>query len=325
MNVFTSRILPESGLQLLQAAGLQVTQHTEKREIPQDELIHICRQHDAFISIGHNNINEHFLKECRHLKAISLLSAGYDNVDVDAANRLGIAIGHTPGVLSQATADVAFLLMIAVSRNAFYMNRQITAGNWGFYEPTANLGIELYGKTLGIFGLGRIGIELARKCIAAYKMNIIYHNRSSNLAAEQELGARKVSFDELLQQSDVLSLHANLSPAALGLFNRAAFSQMKPTSIFINTARGRMHNEEDLIEALNQGTIWGAGLDVTNPEPMASDNPLLTMKNVCVLPHIGSATIETRNAMAKIAAENILAAIEGKRMPHAINPEVYLA
>lgn len=323
MKVFISRVIPDTGLEILKAAGFKVTQYTEKINLPQQELIAICKNHDAFMSVGHNKIDAHFLKECSHLKAISLLSSGYDQVDVSAANQMGIAIGHTPGVLSKATADVAFLLMIAVSRNAFYMHRQIAEGKWNFYEPTANLGIELYGKTLGIFGLGKIGMELARKCIAAYGMKVIYHNRSNNEAAEKELGARKVYFEELLQQSDVLSLHANLSPDTNGLFDKSTFSKMKPTSIFINTARGGMHNETDLIEALQQGAIWGAGLDVTNPEPMAPNNQLLNMPNVCVLPHIGSATIETRNAMAEIAAKNIIAGINGEQMPHAINPEVY--
>lgn len=323
MNVFITRKIPETGLKLLNDAGHTVTQHTEKRELTAQELINTCKKHDALLSVGHNKIDEPFLIECRHLKAISLLSAGYDNVDIRAATRLKRAIGHTPGVLSKTTGDIALLLMLAVSRNAFYMHKSITKGEWGFFEPTANLGVELYGKTLGVFGLGKIGFDLAKKCTLIFNMKVIYHNRSRNRQAEQELGASPVSFDELLQKSDVLSVHTNLSPQTRGIFNMKAFSSMKRSAIFINTARGAIHNEEDLTEALQKEVIWGAGLDVTNPEPMIKNNPLLSMPNVCVLPHIGSATTEARSAMAERAAQNIIAGLNEKRMPYAVNPEVY--
>jgi lactate dehydrogenase-like 2-hydroxyacid dehydrogenase len=323
MKVFITRVIPEKGLQLLKEAGHTYTQYTEKKALPQQELIDACKQHDALLSVGPNQLDARFFSECSHLKAISLLSVGYDNVDVAAANQFKMPVGNTPGVLSGATADTAFLLMLAVSRNAFYLHNSIARGEWDFFEPTVNVGIELNRKTLGIFGLGRIGWELAKKCIGAYHMKVIYHNRRPNQEAEQELGARYVSFEELLAQSDVLSVHVNLSPETKGLFNKAAFSRMKSSAIFINTARGGMHNEQDLTEALRNKIIWGAGLDVTNPEPMAKDNPLLNMPNVCVLPHIGTATVETRNAMSVIAAQNIIAGLQGNRIPYVINPEVY--
>lgn len=323
MKVLITRVIPDKGLQLLKDAGCTVTQHAEKRDLTQQELIEACKKNDALLSVGNNKIDEHFLTDCNNLKAISLLSVGYDNVDIEAANKLKIAIGNTPGVLSGATADTAFLLMLAVSRKAFYLNNTIKKGGWKFYEPTANLGMELNNKTLGIFGLGRIGTELAKKCIGAYNMKIIYHNRNRNGDAEKELNATYVSFNEVLLQSDVLSVHANLSADTKGLFNKNAFEKMKSTSIFINTARGGIHNENDLIEALQNQIIWGAGLDVTNPEPMKEDNPLLNMPSVCILPHIGSATVETRNAMAEMAAKNIIAGLKGERMPFPINPKVY--
>ncbi|RXK80593.1 2-hydroxyacid dehydrogenase [Filimonas effusa] len=323
MKIFITRIIPAKGLQLLKDAGHTITQYEEKRPLTQEELIEACSRHDALLSVGPNKLDETFFSRCKHLKAISLLSVGYDNVDVAAANKYRMAIGNTPGVLSGATADTAFLLMLAVSRKAFFLSNKIGRGEWGFFEPTAGLGIELNNKTLGIFGLGRIGMELAKKSIGAYNMNIIYHNRHHNEVAEKELGARYVSFEELLRESDVLSVHANLSPETKGVFNANTFSQMKSSAIFINTARGGLHNEEDLTAAVKNGTIWGAGLDVTNPEPMKPDSPLLTMPTVCILPHIGSATMETRDAMSEIAARNILAALAGEKMPHAINPEVY--
>jgi glyoxylate reductase len=203
------------------------------------------------------------------------------------------------------------------------MHKTIERGEWNFFEPTKNLGQELYGKTLGVFGLGRIGARVAHKAKAAYSMNIIYHNRSRNEAAEAELGATYVSFEKLLAQSDVITVHTNLSDETKGIFNQHAFAQMKPNAIFVNTARGGIHNEIDLIAALRHQTIWGAGLDVTNPEPMQRDNPLLSMENVCVLPHIGSATQETREKMALMAAQNIIKALQGEKMPQVINAEVY--
>jgi glyoxylate reductase len=164
---------------------------------------------------------------------------------------------------------------------------------------------------------------MARASKGAFEMDILYHNRSTNREAEEKLGARKVSFDELLAQSDVISVHANLTDETRDLFNKEAFAKMKPNAIFINTARGAMHNEKELLEALQDKTIWGAGLDVTNPEPMDKDNPLLDLPNVAVLPHIGSSTEETRNNMALLSARNAIAGIRGERLPKVVNPEVY--
>ena len=323
MTVFITRIIPESGVQLLEAAGITVIQWEEKRDLTPQELIDNCKHADALLSAGPNRIDRNFLNECKHLKVIALHAVGYDNVDVAAATELKIPIGNTPGVLSAATADTAFLLMLAVSRKAFYHHKKIINNDWNFFEPTKDLGIELYEKTLGIFGLGNIGFQLAKRCAGAYNMKIIYNNRNRNQRAEKELGAVFVSFDELLQQSDVLSVHTSLTPETRGKFDTAVFAKMKPTSIFINTARGSIHKEKDLTAALENGTIWGAGLDVTSPEPMYADNPLLQMPNVAILPHIGSATIETRNAIATLAAQNIIAGIKGERLPHVVNAEVY--
>ena len=164
---------------------------------------------------------------------------------------------------------------------------------------------------------------MAEKCKAAFGMNIIYHNRGHNEQAEKELDAKYVSFEELLQKSDVISIHANYTPKQSNIFNKETFEKMKPNLIFINTARGGFHNEFDLFEALESGKIWGAGLDVTNPEPMQKNNPLLQLPNVCILPHIGSATIEARNGMSKLAAENVVAFFKNQKMPTCVNPEVY--
>ena len=318
MKVFISGNIAPVGLKQLEEEGISVTQWKENRQITAEELIEACKDQDGLISVGPNKINAVFLNACSHLKVIALHSVGYDQVDVAEAKRLSIPIGNTPGVLSGATADTAFLLMLAVSRKAFFSYQKIIRGEWKKYEPAPELGIELNGKTLGILGLGKIGLEMARKCAAAYQMKVIYHNRSQNAAAEQEIDAKYVSFEALLAQSDVLSVHTALTPETKDKFTIDVFKQMKPDSIFINTARGGIHNEKDLIQALEEKIIWGAGLDVTNPEPMDEANPLLFMENVAVLPHIGSATEETRAAMAKIIVQNIVAGLKGEKLPHEV-------
>ncbi|KRT16519.1 D-glycerate dehydrogenase [Pedobacter ginsenosidimutans] len=315
MKVFISGNIASVGIKQLEENNISITQWKENRQITAEELIEACQGQDGLISVGPNKINAEFLKACSHLKVIALHSVGYDQVDVAAAKKLNVPIGNTPGVLSVATADTAFLLMLAVSRKAFFSHKKIIKGEWKNYEPSPELGIEVNGKTLGIFGLGKIGLEMAKKCKAAYQMEVIYHNRSRNEEAEREIGAKYVSFEELLAQSDVLSIHTALTPETKGKFTLDVFKQMKPNSIFINTARGGIHNEKDLIKALDERMIWGAGLDVTNPEPMDKDNPLLSMESVAVLPHIGSATEETRAAMAQIIVKNILAGLKGEKLP----------
>jgi glyoxylate reductase len=318
-KILATRIFPDSGIKLLIENGFSVTQWNHERPMTQPELIEQAKLHNALFCTLTDKIDCHFLSECPHLEVISQFGVGYDNIDIAEATRLKIPVGNTPDVLSEATANIAFGLMIATSRKMFWLHKSILRGEWKYFEPNAHLGIELKGKTLGIFGLGRIGFEMAKLCKGAYNMDVIYHNRHSNKMAEVQLGARLVSFNELLQQSDVLSVHCALTDETRGVFNKEAFSEMKPTSIFINTSRGPVHNEPDLIESLNSGQIWGAGLDVTNPEPMQSDNPLLTMENVSVLPHIGSGTEETRGEMSVMTAENIIGFYRDGKIPHCVN------
>jgi glyoxylate reductase len=321
-KIFISKIFPEIGLELLNQAGFKVTAWNKERPMTQDELIESVQSHNALFCASTDAIDNRFLKACSHLDIISQFAAGYDNIDISEATKLGIPIGYAPNAMSEATADIAFGLMIATSRKMFYMHKQIINGEWTYFKPKAHLGMELKNKTLGIYGLGSIGTEMAKRCQGAYNMKIIYNNTKPNIKAEQELKATFVDFKTLLSQSDVLSIHCSLNENTKGIFNKETFAQMKPTAIFINTSRGQVHNEPDLIEALKNNTIWGAGLDVTNPEPMQPNNPLLTMENVCVLPHIGSATIEARNEMARLAANNIIEFYKNNSVPHIINPEV---
>ena len=325
IKVFITRDIPEIGIDLLKKEGFNVFVWPHDRPMLIHELIEEGKKANAFITITTDTINSNFLNECSHLDIISQFGAGVDNIDIAEATRLGIPLGNAPGAMSDATADIAFGLMLAVSRKMFYMHKSIEKGEWTHFRPKANLGVELKNKTLGIFGLGRIGFEMAGRCKGAYNMNIIYTNRKPNEQAEKLLQARPVSFEELLQQSDVLSVHCALNEETKGLFNKDVFRKMKPSSIFINTARGGIHNEQDLLDALNAGNIWGAGLDVTNPEPMSADSPLLSMPNVAVLPHIGSATVEARNEMSRLAAVNIIEFYKHNRIPNMVNPETMKA
>jgi len=322
IKVLVTRNIPVLGVEMLRKEGFSVTAWSLERPMTEQELIAESKKHNVILCVSADNIGTNFINTCSHLEMISQFAVGYDNIDVPLATKLGIPIGYAPGAMNEATADIAFGLMIAVGRKFFYMHKGILKGAWTYFKPNANLGIEFNNKTLGIFGLGRIGMAMARRCKGAYNMNIIYCNRKPNLEAEKLYGAKQVSFDELLRQSDVISVHSVMSKETKEIFNKDAFNKMKHSSIFINTARGGIHNEKDLMEALNSGTIRGAGLDVTNPEPMKQDNPLLEMENVCILPHIGSATIEARNEMSRMAAENIISYYRNNTVPNIVNPEV---
>jgi len=321
VNVFVTRDLPGEGIGLLKKEGFNVSVWPHNRPMSPAELITEGKKANAMVTLLTDGIDANFLNECKHLDIISQFAVGYDNINIPEATKLGIVVGYTPGAMSDATADTAFGLMIAASRKMFHMHKAILKGEWTIFRPKADLGIELKNKTLGIFGLGRIGLQMALRCKGAYNMKIIYHNRKANKDAERLLGASLVSFDELLSQSDVLSVHAALNKETKGVFDKTAFSTMKPTSIFVNTARGGIHNEKDLIDALRSGKIWGAGLDVTDPEPMDANNPLLSMASVAVLPHIGSATEEARNEMSRLAAVNIIEFYKNNHVPNVVNPE----
>ncbi len=322
-KILVSRIFPDLAVDLLEKEGFSVTSWNQDRPMTKKELISRAKNHDALLCTLTDKIDRDFLNICSHLKIISQYAVGYDNIDITEATKLGIPVGYTPDAMSDATADIAFGLMIAVSRKMFYLHKTILKKQWSSFKPTANLGFELKNRTLGILGMGRIGMKMAKRCKGAYNMDIIYHSRKKNHSAENEFNAKFVSFNDLLEQSDIISVHCSLNEKTKGLFNKSAFNGMKKSAIFINTSRGLVHNETDLIEALNSCRIWGAGLDVTNPEPMQSDNPLLSMENVAVLPHIGSGTMEARKEMARLAALNIIEFYKNKKIPNIVNPEVF--
>jgi len=319
MKVLVGLNIPDIGIELMQNEGIKVTKWTEDLPMTNKELNLEVKNYDALLSTSNYKINAEFLNDNKHLKIISQFSVGYDNIDVEEATKLGIPIGNAPDSMTDATADIAFGLLLATSRKLFYQHKRIEKGEWTHFRPQAHLGIELKNKTLGVFGLGRIGLEFAKRCKGAYNMNVLYCNRTKNVEAENSVGAKKVSFKELLELSDVISAHCALTDETKNTFERTAFQKMKSSAIFINTSRGQVHNETDLIAALKNQEIWGVGLDVTNPEPMEKDNPLLSMENVAITPHIGSATVEARNRMSVYAAENIIAFYKGEKIPYQVN------
>ncbi|MCF8044337.1 MAG: D-glycerate dehydrogenase [Desulfarculaceae bacterium] len=322
-RILVTRDFPPAGIdRLKENSAFELTQWEMDRPMTREELLERAKDHDVVLCTLTERIDREFLEACSHLEMISQFAVGYDNIDVAAAAELGIPVGFTPDAMSDATADIAFGLMIASARKMFYLHNTIAKGEWGYFRPRGHLGVELSGKTLGIFGMGRIGMKTAQRCRGAYNMEILYCSRNRKPEAEKELDAALVDFDTLLGKSDIVSAHCALTAGTRHIFNRDAFERMKPEAIFINTARGPIHHEPDLIRALEGGEIRGAGLDVTDPEPMRQDNPLLFMENVCVLPHVGSGTNEARNEMSAMAADNIVEFYRNGRIPHIVNPEV---
>jgi glyoxylate reductase len=252
---------------------------------------------------------------------VSNYAVGFNNVDIPAATARGVAVGNTPGVLTDATADIAFALLIAAARRVVEGQRYILEKKWKTWEPLGHLGQDMAGRTLGVVGMGRIGFALAKRCHAGWGMRVLYTKRGRNEMAERELAATAVDFETLLRESDFISVHCDLNDQTRGLFGAAEFRKMKPTAVFVNTARGPVVNQAALTEALRDGTIFAAGLDVTDPEPPDPADPLLQLPNLVVVPHIASATVGTRNAMAEICANNLLAGLRGEALPHCVNPD----
>jgi glyoxylate reductase len=322
-KIFISRRIPNKGIEMLKNAGLEVKVWGSAIPPSYEELSEHAAHADALISMLSDRINKDFLLKNKHLKVISNYAVGFNNIDIVTATELGIPIGNTPDVLTDATADHAFTLMLAVARKVLDSNRSIAEGKWKNWEPMGFLGQDLRGRTLGIVGMGRIGQEMARLCFQAFEMKIIYFSNSVKTDLDKKWNAKKVTFDELLAQSDVISVHTSLNEGTKGIFNKDSFAKMKKNTIFINTARGEIHEEIALVEALQTGTIWGAGLDVTNPEPMSAESPLLGLPNVVVTPHIASATIDTRANMSAIAAQNIIKGLKKEKLIGFVNPQVY--
>jgi len=320
-RVFVTRRIPAAGLDPI-LAHCRADVWPEPLPPSYDTLRERVADCDGLVALLTDRIDAALLDAAPRLKVVSNFAVGFNNVDVAACTARGVAVGNTPGVLTEATADLAFCLLIAAARRLVDSWRYAADNRWKTWEPLGHIGVDMVGKTLGVVGLGRIGTALARRCHFGWRMPVLYTDRNGNPPAEAELGARKVELDELLGEADFVSVHTDLNPETRGLFNAARFRQMKPTAVFVNTARGPVVVEKDLVEALNAGTIFAAGLDVTDPEPPEPDSVLYKTPNLIVAPHIASATKGTRDAMASICAQNLLAGVTGRQLVACVNPEV---
>ena len=262
-------------------------------------------------------IDDGLLERLPSLKVVSIMAVGTDNVDLEACARRGLPVGNTPGVLTDATADLAMALLLAAARNLSTAAQDAREGRWTTWTPTGWLGADLRRATLGIVGMGQIGLATARRA-RAFGMHVAYHGRSPNAEAEAKLGARRLPLDELLSTSDFVSLHVPLSADTRHLINAQTLRQMRPAAYLVNTARGGVVDQAALLRALQEGWIAGAALDVTDPEPLPPDHPLFGQPNCLILPHVGSATRGTRRHMAQLAVQNLLQGIRGEPLRHAV-------
>lgn len=319
--VFITMRLPEEIVQLLEETA-QVGMWGEETPCPREKLLAEAEKAQGLLTMLTDAIDREVLLRGKGLQIVANMAVGYDNIDVETATRAGIMVTNTPDVLTEATADLTFALMMATARRLIEASQVLYAGQWKSWSPFFMAGQDVYGKKLGIVGMGRIGEAVARRA-KGFDMTIYYFNRRRRREAEERLGAVYLPFDELLQQSDFIVSLVPLTPETRRLFGRREFQLMKKTAIFINASRGAVVDEEALYEALKEKRIWAAGLDVFEKEPIPPDHPLLTLPNLVPLPHIGSASISTRMAMARLAAENILLALKGEKPKTLVNPAVW--
>lgn len=277
---------------------------------------------DALVCMLTDPISQDIIDSAPNLKVISQMAVGTDNINVTYATQKKIPVGHTPDVLSNTTADFAFALLLAVSRRVVEAHHAVQSGNWQPWGPFVWSGYDVSNSTIGIIGMGRIGQAMAKRA-AGFDMKILYYSRTRKPEVENELDAEFVPLDALFEQSDFISLHTFLSEDTYHLINQRSFDQMKKNAILINTARGAVVDQKALFEALDKGEIAGAGLDVSDPEPIPQTDPLLKLPNVVITPHIGSASFHTRNRMAMMMAENVTTALQNKQIPFCANPQVY--
>jgi len=320
MKVFVTRKIPDNGLELLQKeTTVDVSPHD--RVLERQELISMAKGSEALLSQLTDTVDAALLDALPDVKIISNYAVGYNNIDVKAATERGVIVTNTPGVLTDTTADLAFTLMLACARRIPDSDRYARDGKFKGWAPLLLLGREVTGSTLGIIGMGRIGSTLAKRA-KGFDMKIIYHDMvRAKPEVEEETGARFVDMDTLLRESDFISIHVPLLPETKHMIGAAEFSKMKKTAILVNTSRGPVIDERALIEALSQKKIFSAGLDVFENEPEIPEE-LMKLDNCVIVPHIGSATIETREKMAELAAKNIILASRGEMPVSVVNPEV---
>lgn len=321
-RVYVARRLPDPAMALLREHAEIAVWGIDEIPPPREVLLRECAACDGVISLLTDRIDGTFFDACPNVKVVSNYAVGFDNIDVDAATARGVVVTNTPGVLTETTADFAFTLLMAAARRLIEADRYTREGKWQSWMPMLFLGQDIYGSTLGLVGLGRIGAAMARRA-RGFDMTVLYHDVVRREDLEQDLGLKYTALDDLLRRSDFVSVHTPLTPQTRHLIGAAQFRQMKKTAILINSARGPIVDQHALVEALRARTIAGAGLDVFEIEPIPADHPLLKLDNVVVAPHIASASVATRTKMALMAAENLVAALNGRRPPNFVNPEVW--
>lgn len=318
-KILITRLIPDAGLTLLRRHNLNFALWTPDLPMTRQQFIEKSKGVEGLLCCLTETIDAELMDSIgSQLKVISSMSVGVDHIDVDAATKRKIPVGNTPGVLTDATADQAFALMLAAARRIAEAERFLRAGKWQTWIPNLLLGADVAGATLGIVGFGRIGRAVAKRA-QGFDMRVLYHSPH----AQPAYGAIQVDLETLLKESDFISLHVPLKPETKHLVNAEFLSKMKPNAILVNTARGGVVDQTALYNALKSNQIFAAALDVTDPEPLPMDSPLLELENCLIVPHLGSATKKTRDKMAILAAENLLAGLSGRELPNCVNPEVY--
>jgi len=318
-KVLITRRVPQPGIDLV-AAHCDVELWDSDLPIPRSTLLEKVADKDGIYCLLTERIDDELLDAAPRLKVVSQMAVGFDNIDVPACTRRGIPVGNTPGVLTETTADFTWALLMTAARRIVEGVEYVRAGHWVTWGPMLLMGPDLYGATLGIVGMGRIGQAVARRA-TGFGMRILYSDAQPIPDAEKEFGAVYVSMEQLLAESDFVTLHVNLTPQTYHLIDAAALKAMKPSAILVNAARGGVVDHDALVEALRSGEIAYAALDVTEPEPLPADHPLVHLPNCIVVPHIASASIATRTKMATMAAENLLAGVRGEPLPNCVNPK----
>lgn len=314
-KVFVARRIPQCGLDRL-AQHADVRLHDGRLPPSRSELLAGVQDCNGILSLLSDQIDSEVIEAAGpNLSVIANFAVGFNNIDVAEATRRKIAVGNTPDVLTEATADLAVTLILAIARKVREAGDAVLSGGWKTWEPTGWQGVELAGKTLGIVGMGRIGEAVARRMHGGWGMKVLYTARTKKDHLAKQFTAEPTSLDHLLASSDVVSLHVPLSDDTRNLIGARELAQLQPNAILVNTARGEIIDQRALVETLAERKILGAGLDVCTPEPLPTNSPLLALPNCLVLPHIGSATLPARNAMAQRAADNIIAGIQGNPLP----------
>jgi glyoxylate reductase len=320
-KVFMTRCLPTQLHRLEEVANIEVW--PERQPPPYQVLLEKVQDVDGLLCLLTDQIDQQLIQVGKSLKVISQMAVGFDNIDISTATARRIPVGNTPGVLTDATADLTWALLMAAARRVVEADRFVRSHLWQTWEPDLLLGPDIAGATLGIVGFGRIGQAVARRA-KGFDMRIIYTSRHRcDPELEQNLGVEFADFASLLQASDFVTIHTPLSLETDHLFGEAQFALMKQSAILINTARGAIVDPNALYQALRTGEIAGAAIDVTEPEPIPTDSPLLSLDNLIITPHIGSASLQTREKMANMAIDNLIAGLKGERLPNCVNPEVY--